>query len=299
MRIAYIGNVEFSRRALAKLIDMDAEVVGVLTRRNSPTNSDHVDLASLAMGRGIPFAHQDDLDPEATARWLEGLRADVVFCFGWSRLLPPRILEATRLGVVGFHPSPLPRGRGRHPIVWALALGLRETGSSFFLMEEGADTGAILSQERVEILPQDEAADLYDRICATALAQIGEFVPALARGEVRPRPQDHSQASSWRKRGKRDGRIDWRMPAASIANLVRSLAPPYPGAHFETRDGLEPKVRRATELDTAVDPFTEPGRILAKSPDGVWLDVRCGDKAIRIMPPDDGHFPSDMGDWLP
>jgi len=298
MRIAFIGNVEFSRRALAKLIDMEAEVVGVLTRRNAPANSDHVDLSSLADGRGIPFAHQEDLDPEATAGWLESLHADVVFCFGWSRLLPRRILEATRLGVVGFHPSPLPRGRGRHPIVWALALGLPETGSSFFLMEEGADTGAILSQKRVEILPQDEAADLYDRICATALAQIEEFVPAMAKGEAHPRPQDHSQASSWRKRGKGDGRIDWRMSAASIANLVRALAPPYPGAHFETRDGLEPKVRRAVVLDSAADPFVEPGRILARSPAGDWLDVRCGDKAVRILP-SDGHFPSDMGDWLP
>jgi methionyl-tRNA formyltransferase len=298
MRIAFIGNVEFSRRALEKLLAMDAGIAGVLTRRSSALNSDHFDLGPIAAAKAVPVAYQEDLDTDATSAWLAGLAPDVVFCFGWSRLLPPSILSIPPLGVVGFHPAPLPRGRGRHPIIWALALGLEETASTFFLMDEGADTGPILSQTAISIIPSDDAASLYDKICSTAIGQIADFVPAMSRGEIRPVPQDGSTATQWRKRGKFDGRIDWRMPARSVANLVRALARPYPGAHFETREGSEVLVWKARVLDANPDPFLVPGSVLDCAPDASWFDVRCADKPIRILS-HQGDFTPRAGDWLP
>ena len=88
------------------------------------------------------------------------------------------MLTLPSLGLVGYHPALLPQNRGRHPIIWALALGLEETGSTFFFMDEGADTGDILSQRRVPITPEDDAGTLYDKLTTTALDQINAFCPA-------------------------------------------------------------------------------------------------------------------------
>jgi methionyl-tRNA formyltransferase len=83
------------------------------------------------------------------------------------------------LGVVGFHPAALPENRGRHPLIWALVLGLEETASTFFFMDEGADSGDLLSQRRISIEPADDAGSLYARITEVAMCQIREFVPLL------------------------------------------------------------------------------------------------------------------------
>lgn len=298
MRIAFVGNVASSRRVLEALLDRDAGVVGVLTRRDSSFNSDHVDLGPLAASRGIPFAHQEDMEADATAAWIEALVPDVVFCIGWSRLLPPRILSAAPLGVVGFHPSPLPRGRGRHPIVWALALGLEETASTFFRMDEGADTGALLSQERIAILPDDDAGSLYDRICRTACSQAVALAEALAEGRAEAVEQDGSRATVWRRRTERDGRIDWRMPARGIVDLVRALARPYPGAHIETDSGAL-KAWKAAVLPEESDPTLVPGLVTGRAEDGSWFDVRCADGVVRVLSHEGGDGAPRRGEWLP
>ena len=144
----------------------------------------------------------------------------------------------TPLGVVGFHPAALPANRGRHPIIWSLVLGLDKTASTFFFMDAGADSGDILSQREILISDQDDARTLYNKVTEMALSQIEEFLPALASGSAQRVTQSPLEASSWRKRRKTDGVIDWRMSAQSIHNLVRGLSKPYVGAHFLT-DGKE------------------------------------------------------------
>jgi methionyl-tRNA formyltransferase len=150
--------------------------------------------------------------------------------------LKSEMLGIAPLGVVGFHPSKLPANRGRHPLIWALVLGLKETASTFFFMDEGVDSGDILSQKTIEIFEDDDAGDLYQKVTETALVQLEDFVPYLEEGCYDRVLQDHDKANVWCKRGKKDGRIDWRMSARSIHNLVRGLTKPYVGAHFELND---------------------------------------------------------------
>jgi len=142
------------------------------------------------------------------------------------------MLAAAPLGVVGFHPAALPANRGRHPLIWSLALGLEQTASTFFFMDAGADSGDILLRRALAIDPTDDARTLYDKVCACALEQITQFVSQLANGSFAREPQAHAQANIWRKRGMADGKIDWRMSAVSVHNLVRALAKPYVGAHL-------------------------------------------------------------------
>lgn len=295
LRTVVIGCVEFSHAMLNVLARQPAiELVGVVTRSASAYNADFRSLAPLAEELGLPVHLRDDNQQDDLALWLADLRPDVVFCMGWSYLLRPEVLAVPPLGVIGYHPSLLPRNRGRHPVIWALALGLAETGSTFFRMDEEADSGPILNQRRVPITDQDDASSLYDRLKQVAAEQLAELAVALHDGTLEPRPQDKSQATSWRKRGRSDGQIDWRMPARGVCNLVRALSRPYPGAHCMV-DGAEAKIWSAQVGSGSVLLDVEPGQVLGVTDSQVT--VKCGDGAV-ILVEHDLPRPLQRGEYL-
>lgn len=287
MKIGFIGTVEFSQRALEHLIGLRANVVGVCTLKESSANTDHRDLSPVAQANGIPWRYAPDINSAETIHWMADKRPDVIFCFGWSRLLRGELLNIASMGVVGFHPAALPANRGRHPLIWALVLGLKETASTFYFMDEGADHGDILSQQKIEIEENDNATTLYAKVTRCALSQIATFLPQLASGAFPKVRQDDQRANVWRKRGKVDGQIDWRMSARGIHNLVRGLAKPYVGAHFLYR-GQEVKVW-TTEPVMDVPQNFEPGKILEVSERGVL--VKCGEQGIRLRETDPAFKP--------
>ena len=293
MRIVFIGAVEFSLRALEQLLAMKAEVVGVCTLRESRHNADHADLAPLCEGLSVPWVYAEDVNSTETLLWIKDKAPDVIFCFGWSRLLRENLLGAAPFGVVGYHPAALPANRGRHPLIWALVLGLEKTASTFFFMDAGADSGDILSQREIVIDHEDDARTLYDKLIRSALQQIEEFVPQLASGSYRRHKQDERLANTWRKRGHADGEIDWRMSARSIHNLVRGLAKPYVGAHFVV-DGKEIRVWKASVVD-GVPGNMEPGKVLAQR-DSRPI-VKCGDGAICLLATEPPFEPA-IGSYL-
>lgn len=278
MNIAFIGCVEFSEKMLLHLIALDAKIVGVVTKHKSSVNSDFRDLSAICERESIPCLCTNAINERSTLDWLRSLGADVIFCLGWSALLNSELLKLAPMGVVGFHPAALPENRGRHPIIWALALGLDRTASTFFFMDEGADSGDILSQELLTIHIEDNARNLYDRIVQTARTQITTFLPKLAANKLQRFPQNHARANVWRKRNKSDGVIDWRMSAVSIRNLVRALTRPYVGAHCVIKEE-EIKVWRV-ELEASAPVNIEPGRVMATQPE--WI-VKCGEGALRLV----------------
>lgn len=279
MKILFIGAVQFSARALRELLSLGADVVGVCTLKESKFNADHFDLTPVANRYGLPVLQESELNEPQSISWIQNLHPDVAFCFGWSRLIRQPLLGLPPMGVIGFHPAALPANRGRHPIVWALVLGLSQTASTFFFMDEGADTGDILSQTFVPIAPTDDAGELYERITQAALGQLHEFLPKLAAGTFTRQPQNSYLANSWRKRNTSDGRIDWRMAAESIHNLVRGLARPYEGAHFDF-GGNEIKVWKAG-VEENVPLNLEPGKVLAVTNKDIL--VKTGVGAIRLQ----------------
>ncbi len=282
LKIAVIGCVEFSENALKVLINhVHCEVGLVITRQSSAINSDFVDLSKLAIQHDIPFVHVKGNDQAAMANALSAYQPDVIFCVGWSYLLKRLILDIPRYGVVGYHPANIPHNRGRHPLIWALVLGLKETGSTFFLMDEGADTGKILSQKPIPIKDSDYARDLYNAMLAVALGQIEALVSGWEEAFQNAQPQNR-EGNAWRKRGKSDGKIDWRMSAHNIVNLVRALSEPYPGAHFEHHIENEQQdciVWQAHEV-TGIPENLEPGKVLSVTSEGIV--IKCGNNAIQI-----------------
>lgn len=279
MRILFVGSVIFSAKVLEHLLSLDAHVVGIATLKSSSFNSDFFSLANIAKKYSIPCQTLDDINSSQSVDWIASLRPDIIFCFGWSRLLSNEILNISPLGVVGFHPSKLPLNRGRHPLIWSLVLGLHETASTFFFMDQGADSGDILSQVTIPITYEDNAQSLYNKVVDSALEQVTDFLPKLKSRSFTVQPQDDTLSNYWRKRSFPDGIIDWRMSSLSIYNLVRGLTYPYFGAQFYYQ-GSEIKVWKASVSDCGNN-NDEPGKILQVNPTSVI--VKTGDKSIELL----------------
>lgn len=295
MKVLFIGCVQFSYDTLSFVYGLKCvDVVGVVTREESIFNSDFKSLSPLARKKGTPVFVSEGNDQEKMADFIRKSAPDVVYCFGWSYLLKKIILDIAPMGVVGFHPAQLPCNRGRHPLIWAIVLGLPHTASTFFFMEEGADDGDILSQEIIDIGSDDSVTDLYSRVSDIAIRQIAEFTKALSDKDFIRCPQDHKQANFWRKRGVRDGEIDWRMHAISIHRLVRALTRPYIGAHVLMGDKMV-KIWEVKIHEKFLDINIEPGKILAVKGDEIL--VKCSDKAIWIVDHDAEKLPA-IGSYL-
>jgi len=293
MRAVFIGTVEFSLRSLEKLIGLNVNLVGVITKESSSFNSDFVDLKPLCISNGIPCLYVDDINSLDSIKWIKDLNPDVIFCFGWSSLIKKEILNIAPMGVVGYHPAKLPMNRGRHPLIWALALGLEESASTFFFMDEGADTGDILSQVDFEISYQEDARSIYDKVNDIALCQIEDFIPRLKQGKYSKVKQDGLRSNSWRKRNEIDGLIDFRMSSRAIYNLTRALTKPYVGAHIKYR-GKNISIWKVKEVDVVKENI-EPGSVL--NANNKSFIVKSYDGAVEVIGHDFKILPK-VGEYL-
>jgi len=293
MKVVLIGSVEFSLRVLEKLISIDVDLVGVCTKKSSTFNSDFFDLKPLSDINEVPCLHVEDINSTKSVEWIKNLNPDVIFCFGWSSLIKKDILALAPMGIVGYHPAKLPKNRGRHPLIWALALGLKESASTFFFMDEGADTGDMLSQVDFEISYQDDARNLYDKVVEIALIQIEEFIPALEKGTYTRIKQNEKESNDWRKRNELDGEIDFRMNSRSIYNLTRALTKPYVGAYikFNETNYSVWKVKESNDFQENI----EPGKVLRVF-DKIFV-VKSYDGAIEIIEHDFKEMPK-VGEYL-
>jgi methionyl-tRNA formyltransferase len=279
MKIVLIGAVQFSFEMLSELILMNENIVGVVTTSTPSLYSNYFDLQPICERHNIPLIKLSEINSIESYNWLFEKAPDVIFCCGWARIIKPNILELPKKGVIGYHPSELPKNRGRHPLIWALALGLKKTGSTFFMMDSGADSGDIVSQELVNISKNELASTLYLKIVEIAKKQMREFVPKFKSDSLDVVKQCEAKANSWRKRGVMDGKIDFRMTAESICRLIRALDRPYPGAHFEYR-GKEFKVWEAKPISFSGDNL-ECGKVL-KINSGDIL-IKCEGGAVLFV----------------
>ena len=286
MRIVFTGTVDFSRHCLEEVLRMGGDIVGILTleKENAQFNSDYADLGPVADKYGVPIYRIKNINDHGTIAHIKNLDPDVIFVFGFSQLIKKEILDIPPLGCIGAHPALLPKNRGRHPLIWALIEDLKDSGLTFFYLDEGADSGDILWQKTFRITDEDDAGTLYDRIKILATEGIREFLPRLQSGSAPRIPQDHSLATYWRKRGEEDGEIVWTGTTRQVFNLVRALTRPYVGAHtfkgenriLIWRSRIIPRPERIPEYRTA-----GAGEILSEPSPAFF--VRTGDGVLEVM----------------
>ncbi len=282
LKILLIGSAFSSKILLKKCISLKLNIVGVCTKKSSK-NFDFCNLKSEFKNTKLKFKYVNDINSSTNFNWIKDKRPDLIFCFGWSQILSKKIINIPKLGTIGFHPTELPKNRGRHPIIWSLALGLKQTASSFFVIKnEIPDSGKIISQRKIRINNHDNAYSLYLKIMKAASLQLNEIVKRISSKLNLPY-KNNKFSNHWRKRDYSDGMIDWRMTAVSINNLVRALDKPYMHPHFYHND-KEFKIFKSKiilDRDNIKIENIEPGKILSKSKSS--FDVKCGSGILRVL----------------
>ncbi len=271
--LAY-GNIGCA--ALEALLDNGVEVAAVFTHADDPNETIWFrSVAEAAAARSIPVYAPEDVNHPLWVERIRALAPDAVFSFYYRNLLKQPLLDIPPLGAFNLHGSLLPKYRGRAPINWALVNGETETGLTLHVMTPRADAGDIVGQTAVAIDDGDTARSLTEKMTAAAPALLASLIPAIASGNPPRTRQDDAHATTFGRRRPEDGKIDWTAPAASIRNLVRAVARPWPGA-FTHLGG-----RKILIWDAAAEEGEQgmlPGTVVSGSP----LRVACGRGLLRI-----------------
>jgi len=257
-RAVVFGYHDVGCRCLGVLLDQGIEVPLVVTHTDSPTETIWFgSVAALAGARGIATATPEDPNAPGFVARVKALRPDFLFSFYYRSMLAPAMLATAPRGAFNIHGSLLPKYRGRVPVNWAIINGETETGATLHEMVEKPDAGRIVDQEAVPIGPDDLAVDVFRKVSGAAGRVLARSLPGLVAGTAALRPQDLSKGSYFGGRRPEDGRIDWSQPAKRIHDLVRAVAPPYPGAFTGLEGG------RLRVLRTRLLPGREPARAQA------------------------------------
>ena len=260
-------------RCLRVLLDAGVDVALVVTHRDDPNeNVWFGNVASLAAERGLSVLI--DPDEKTLLEKIASIAPDFIFSFYYRRMLPPSILRLAKRGAFNMHGSLLPKYRGRAPVNWAVLNGETETGATLHEMVEKPDAGRIVDQQAVAIGPDETAVDVFKKVTDAAETVLRRCIKGLLTGKAVLKPQNLSMGSYFGGRKPEDGRIDWTRSAAEIHNLVRAVAPPYPGAFSGRMRVLRTAFTDKTDLEKTPGPYQEAGE---------WFAV-CGDgKVLRLL----------------
>jgi methionyl-tRNA formyltransferase len=235
-------------------------------------------VASVARAYDIPALVPEDPNTARSVDRISALAPDFIFSFYYRKMLKTPLVRLAPRGALNMHGSLLPKYRGRAPVNWAVLHGERETGATLHYMTEKPDNGDIVAQTAVPILPDDTAREVFDKVTVAAEMTLDRALPALLAGSAPRIKQDPALASYFGGRTPADGTIDWTRDAAAIHNLVRAVAPPYPGA-FTTVAGVTARILATRVIDTASAGTLAPalelrdGRMVARCGAGGTLQV--------------------------
>ncbi len=288
-------------RCLSVLLAHGVNIPLVVTHRDNPNEHIWFDsVAELAALHDIPVITPDDPNTPEVIEQVRAAQPDFLFSFYYRNMLKKALLEIPSRGAYNMHGSLLPKYRGRVPVNWAIIKGERETGATLHVMNEKPDNGAIVDQQAVPILPDDTALEVFHKVTCAAEFALDRCLPGLLAGTAQLTPQDLSQGGYFGGRRPEDGKIDWLQSAQAIHNLVRAVAPPYPGAYTL----LAGKPMRV--LKTLIEPqrqsraaapvfYCAHGRCYAECGDGKVLRILAFELGGKAMSADEWIAASGIG----
>ncbi len=288
MRIIFLGTPEFSVPSLKALHEAGHEIVLVLTRPDARRGRGRrlilsaVKVAALEMGLGV-YQPASVNRPDAVQR-LRAAEPELGVVVAYGEMLSADLLTVPPAGFLNLHASLLPRYRGAAPVNWALIRGETQSGVSIVRMTPGLDAGPILAQCSTAIQADETAGELHNRLSELGAAVLADVVGSVSRGEVIPeQPQDPRAVSKAPKLTKKDGRVNWRLPASELRNLVRGLTP-WPGAacRFTGQDRSEEVILLEVAVRPEGEARLEPGMVLSADDRG-GIVVQAGQGAVEIL----------------
>ena len=286
MRAVVFAYHDVGVNCLKALLGAGIQIDLVVTHQDDPNeNVWFGSVAKLCEEKKIPCITPNanqlmDLVPQ-----IQKLAPDYLFSFYYRHMIPAELLACAKIAALNMHGSLLPKYRGRAPVNWAILHGETETGATLHIMEAKPDAGDIVGQSAVSIGPNETATEVFGKVSQAAVAVMNQVLPELVQGHIPKKPNNLAEGSYFGGRKPADGQILWHQTAQQVHNLVRAVAPPYPGA-FTDWQGQRMIVGR-TSLE---GPFPEQLDLQASGIQVVDNQVFgvCGDqRAVAIL------------DWLP
>ncbi len=287
LRIVFMGTPEFATASLRRLVTEGYNIVAVVTTPDKPAGRGQKlhksDVKVAAEELGLPILQPEKLRDEAFVEAMRELQPDLGIVIAF-RMLPEIIWAMPRLGTFNLHASLLPEYRGAAPINWAIINGEKESGITTFLLNHEIDKGAIIGQQRMPILPEDNVGTLYDKLMVAGCGLVVETVEKIAAGNYTTIEQMHHDESTLKpapKIFKEDCHIDWSWEGERIVNFVRGLSP-YPAAWGAlSKGGADAGSAKIFEVSFEhKSSDIEPGTITSDGRDKI--EVKCGNGIIHI-----------------
>lgn len=288
-KVLVIGAVSSTKHTLYQLNKYGFDIVGVLGHEplNKNLVSGWVDLKDHSKRLSINYKGFNKINDFENIIWALDKKPDLIFAVGFSQLMSQEWLEMPSLGCIGFHPTLLPKGRGRAPLAW-ITLEKSFGSATFFLMGNGADDGPIFIQKIFQVEDNDDAKMVENKIGTAIISSLDEWLPRLKKGLWEPIPQDEDNASWYGKRSIEDGIINWQNSAYYINRLIKASSKPHPGAYTYFKDKKLIIWKSEIEYNIAIKGVV--GRILLTDKIKGFL-VQCGEGLIWI---NDLEFESSM-----
>jgi|TARA_B110000438_G_C15695501_1_gene598765 methionyl-tRNA formyltransferase len=281
MKIVYVSGVKFGYSLLKEILEHNFEISAVISYSDSKKSvySDFASFDFICNKFNIQNIKVNNINDAENIELLKLLKPDLILVMGWSQLLKKNIIQTSKFGVIGSHPTELPKYRGRAPIPWTIIKELDQSALTFFYIEEGIDDGDILAQKFFSINSDDDAKSLYEKIILLGKKMIIENLELLQNNKAKRIKQDQSKfIEYWPKRNPNDGLIDWSKSCKEIHTLIRATTYPYPGA-FTFFKNQKIIIWKADFCNTEI---SKPGKILNVTDDSIILGTLNGEIIITI-----------------
>lgn len=241
MKIAFCTCVQIGKSCIEAIISSGGRIDLLLTLHDNraKTKSGRIYLDEIAADTQTPLFKLNHINDLEVAEILKYHNIDWLFIIGWSQIASLELLNVPRMGVIGAHPTLLPKGRGRAAVPWAILKGLEKTGVTFFKMNEGVDTGDILDQFEILIEQNETATSLYSKVNQAHVELIKQIWPKLISGTLVGIKQDETLATYWEGRSIADGELFVTMTVLEVDKLVRATTKPYPGAFLRIDQSIK------------------------------------------------------------
>jgi methionyl-tRNA formyltransferase len=299
LKIIFAGTPHFSLPCLQALQQSGHEICAVFTQPDRPAGRGQKAQASVikqwALEKQLPVFQPETLKHEAIQNTIAELQADVMVVVAYGLILPQKVLDLPKMGCINVHASLLPRWRGAAPIQYAIHAGDEITGITIMQMDQGMDTGDILTQERCPILANDTSESLFHRLSLMGAKLLVSTLEKLQHHEIKGIPQNHEHATYASKITKTQAKINWQDTSRQICQNTRAYQP-WPVAFTELASQVV-KIHQLRIVHDTTPSKTQPGTIIAHTQDELW--VKTGDGVVAII---NWQWPNQkitsLKDWL-